>query len=961
MPISFQDLLTEQQLSEADKCFANADAFGLPAEQIELLKQSLPVVWSNSLYVEQRCAVNRENLLSLLKTSDLFRTYDAGDITKLVFSQLEDCLNENALMQRLRLIRQCEMVRIIWRDIAGWATLTETMRELSELADACVDGALSLLYKWNCETFGTPYDAEGHQQQMIVLGMGKLGGFELNLSSDIDLIFAYPEEGQTQGNKTFTNHEFFQKLGQRLVNVLSKLTPDGFVFRVDMRLRPFGSGPLAISFDAVEDYYQIHGREWERYAMIKARVIAGDKEQGEQLLKRLHPFVYRRYVDYSAFESIREMKEMIRKEVKRKNKENNIKVGAGGIREIEFIGQVFQLIRGGREKKLQSRSILKVLSVLSELGILPDYVVEQLLEAYDFLRRTEHRLQAWRDEQTHSLPDDENARLRLAYSMGFEDWDSFNQQLMQHRNRVHEHFEQVFVAPQSDTPSDDTQIIAPVWEGEIDDEEAIQLLTEAGFDQAKDIWRHISSLKQGRAFRNLSARGNERMNRLMPLFLSACLASEQSDLAFLRSLEVIEAVMQRSVYLALLIENPVALSQFVRLCASSPWITRYLSRHPLLLDELLDVNSLFNPADKETLNAELSRRMRDVSGDEERSMDVLRHFKQSHFLKVAAADIFGALPLMEVSNHLSWVAEVVLEHSLNLAWQHLVEKHGRPVCTHAGEVCDTGFSVIAYGKLGGLELGYGSDLDLVFIHSGESDGLETTGEKPVTLGVFFARLGQRIMHILGAMTPAGVLFEVDMRLRPDGAAGMLVSSLKAFSEYQQQKAWTWEHQALVRARAVAGDPAITEQFNHIRGQILGQSRDLAELRKAVLEMRHKMSESLDKTKQGEFDLKHSHGGIVDIEFMVQYGVLAYGHKFPELLEFTDNIRILAALAQTGVMNEQDTATLTEAYKAYRSRLHRLKLQESSSKISANEFADRYKELGEGVRRIWTTWLENSTQ
>jgi len=930
------------------------------------INETAQAVFACSEYVARLCLRFPEILQDLQDSGDLLRAYESGQIDDLLKERLTGVADETDLMKRLRQFRQREMIRIIWRDLAGWSELVETMRELSELADACVENARQHATRWLIEEFGAPRSTNGNEQgieqSLVVIGMGKLGGFELNLSSDIDLIFAYPEEGNTDGDKSISNHEFFQKLGQRLISLLSKSTEDGFVFRVDMRLRPFGSGALAVSFDAMEDYYQIHGREWERYAMVKARIIAGDKQQGEELLSRLKPFVYRRYVDYSAFESIREMKAMIQKEVKLKNKEQNIKVGAGGIREIEFTGQVFQLIRGGREVRLQSRSILEVLGALQDMNMLPDFVVTQLKAAYDFLRRTEHRIQAWRDEQTHSLPSDEQGQSRLAYSMSFENWDAFNQVLLQHRTNVHEHFEQVFAAPQADTPSDDTQTLTPLWLGEMDDAEAIQLLDESGFATAPEVWRRISVLRKSRAYQNLSSRGHERMDRLMPLLLSACQATAQPQLAFLRSLEVIEAVMQRSVYLMLLIENPVALSQFIRLCASSPWITRYLSQHPLLLDDLLDIESLFNPPDKEALSLELTNRMAEVLGDEERSMDVLRHFKHSHFLKVAAADIFGALPLMEVSNHLSWVAEVILEHTLNLAWQHLVEKHGRPVCTHAGAVCDTGFAVIAYGKLGGFELGYGSDLDLVFLHSGESESLETTGDKPVPLGVFFARMGQRIMHILSTLTPAGQLFEVDMRLRPEGAAGMLVSSLKSFEAYQANKAWTWEHQALVRARVVIGDPAIAAEFETIRNKVLSQSRDKEKLRQEVLEMRQKMFKAQIKpvkpgktSKPGLFDLKHSQGGIVDIEFMVQYGVLAYSQQYPQLLEWTDNIRLLAALAETEVMSEADAGFLAETYQNYRNRLHRLKLQESPAMVEEEDFAKQ----SEGVRKIWSAWFEST--
>lgn len=924
----------------------------------EKINETAQAVFVCSEYVARLCLRFPEILQDLQDSGDLFQPYKKEQLNADLERRLKEVTDEADLTKRLRQFRQREMIRIIWRDLAGWSDLTEVMRDLSNLADACVENARQHATRWLSNEFGLPKNEQGVEQSLVVIGMGKLGGFELNLSSDIDLIFAYPEEGNTDGSKSISNHEFFQKLGQRLISLLSKPTEDGFVFRVDMRLRPFGSGAIAISFDAMEDYYQIHGREWERYAMVKARIIAGDKEQGDELLNRLKPFVYRRYVDYSAFESIREMKAMIQKEVKLKNKEQNIKVGAGGIREIEFTGQVFQLIRGGREADLQSRSILQVLGVLQDMNMLPEFVVTQLKAAYDFLRRTEHRIQAWRDEQTHSLPSDEQGQTRLAYSMGFESWDAFNQVLLQHRTNVHEHFEQVFAAPQADTPSDDTQTLTPLWLGELDDNEAVQLLTDSGFDDATDVWRRIKALHQSRAYQNLSARGNNRMDHVMPLLLSACQATAQPALAFLRALEVIEAVMQRSVYLALLIENPVALSQFIRLCASSPWITRYLSQHPLLLDDLLDIESLFNPPDKEALNTELSKRMAEVVGDEERSMDVLRHFKHSHFLRVAAADIFGALPLMEVSNHLSWVAEVVLEHTLNLAWQHLVEKHGRPVCTHAGAVCDTGFAVIAYGKLGGFELGYGSDLDLVFLHSGESESLETTGDKPVPLGVFFARMGQRMMHILSTLTPAGQLFEVDMRLRPEGAAGMLVSGLKSFEAYQLEKAWTWEHQALVRARVVIGDPAIAAEFETIRKKVLSQPGDREKLQQDVLEMRQKMLSAQIKPgkipKPGLFDLKHSQGGIVDIEFMVQYGVLAYSQQYPQLLEWTDNIRLLAALAETGVMSEADAGFLAETYQSYRNRLHRLKLQESPAVVEEEDFTEQ----SEGVKRIWSDWFDN---
>ena len=933
------------------------DDWAAASNEIDLpsvIEIQIPLVFACSEYAARQCIRYPQRFAELTSSGDLQRRYPQGEYARYLLQGTAAISSEDELIKYLRHTRQREMVRIIWRDLTGLSDLAEVMHDLSELADACTDFALHKLHGWQTQAFGTPVNADGEPQQLVVIGMGKLGAHELNLSSDIDLIFAYPQDGDTVGGpRSISNTEFFTKLGQRLNACLSKQTEDGFVFRVDMRLRPFGdSGPLVASFAAMEDYYQIHGREWERYAMIKARVIAGDQQRGAELMAMLKPFIYRRYVDYGAYESLREMKGMIQQDVLRKGKEQNVKVGAGGIREIEFIGQVFQLIRGGRDIDLQQRSILAVLATLQAMKVLPSFVVKQLNEAYDFLRRTEHRLQAFRDEQTHTLPEDALGQTRLAYSMGFTDWDSFQQMLLVHRVNVHEHFEQVFAAPQGDG-NEETLSITPLWLGELDDEEARSHLQEIGFDQVDVVWHQIKALHSSRSYQNLTARGHARMDKLMPILITACRSVETPSLALLRSLQVVEAIMRRTVYLVLLVENPLALSQLIQLCGASPWIAHYLSQHPMLLDDLLNTTTLFAPPDKAALNDELERRMREVGDDEEQAMNILRHFKHTQVLRVAAADINGYLPLMKVSDHLSWIAEVVLEQTLNLAWHHLVKKHGRPVCTSEGAVCDTGFAVIAYGKLGGLELGYGSDLDLVFLHSGESENLETTGDKPIVLGVFFARLGQRMMHLLSAMTPAGILYEIDMRLRPDGAAGMLVSSLSAYAAYQRDKAWTWEHQALVRAREVAGDPAIVERFETLRREILGQPRDLPGLRADVLSMRQKMESALNKTKAGEFDLKQSRGGIVDIEFMVQYGVLAYAHQYPALLKWTDNIRLLDELAIAGVMPRQDAEFLSETYRSYRGRLHRLKLQEASSVVPDSEFAEERV----GVSRIWSSWLE----
>ncbi|MBE0510869.1 MAG: bifunctional [glutamate--ammonia ligase]-adenylyl-L-tyrosine phosphorylase/[glutamate--ammonia-ligase] adenylyltransferase [Chromatiales bacterium] len=919
-------------------------------QQAELFR-----VWVLSDFVAQACLRDKPLLTMLLDSGDLWRGYARGEYRQRVDAALADCANEAQLGERLRKLRKREMVRIAWRDLAGHADMIETTADLSALADACIDAALGHLHGWLVEQWGSPCDADGQPQQLVVIGMGKLGAHELNFSSDVDLIFAYPEDGETQGGRrSTTNQEFFVKLGQGLIRSLDANTAYGFVFRVDMRLRPFGeSSVLALSFDAMEDYYQVHGREWERYAMIKARIVAGDRKAGAELMARLKPFMYRKYVDFGAFESLREMKAMIAREVQRKGMADNVKLGAGGIREVEFIGQAFQLIRGGRESTLQVRRILSVLEALRGFELLPDFVVEELVEAYTFLRNTEHRLQEYAEQQTHMLPTDEEGQTRLAWGMGFADWERFEQALREHMRLVHEHFEQVFAAPQTEhAEGGDTLDLTGVWQGLLDDEAAISALQQAGFEDAAEVYRLIQALRKGRSFLGMSAQGRTRMNHLIPLMIGAVGGAEQPDATLARLIHVLESIGRRSAYIALLVENPMALSQLVRLCDASPWIAHHLSRYPQLLDELLDPRSLYQPPQRDAIQNEVRQRLMSLDPEDmEAQMEVLRRIKQAAVLRVAAADVMEAVPLMVVSDYLTDIAEVMVEAAFDLAWRHLVARHGRPLCGDS-RVCDSGFAVVAYGKMGGLELGYGSDLDIVFLHSAESSGRMTTGDKPVDNAVFYARLGQRMIHILNTRTPAGVLYEVDTRLRPDGASGLLVSNIDAFADYQRQHAWTWEHQALVRARLVTGDAGIAEAFVGIREEILSRPRELPQLQQEVREMREKMRSQLSKAQVGKFDLKQDHGGIADIEFMVQYAVLAWAHAHPALLRYSDNIRLLETLAECGRIGHDDSALLCDAYRAYRRRLHHLALQELPGLVDETEFAEQRSE----VQRLWQSLM-----
>jgi glutamate-ammonia-ligase adenylyltransferase len=825
----------------------------------------------------------------------------------------------------LRRFRQRAMLRILWRDFNRLADTAETVRDTSLLAEACIRHALAACQAQLEARFGRPIGRRsGEPQALIVIAMGKLGARELNLSSDIDLVFAYPEAGETDGErKSISNEEFFTRLGRALIAALDPVTADGFVFRVDMRLRPYGeSGPLAHNFSALEAYYQDQGRDWERYALIKARPLTGDPARCEELMRTLRPFVFRRYVDFGVIESLRAMKSMIATEVARRGLADNVKLGRGGIREVEFIAQCLQLIRGGRDRALQQRELLPVLDSCADLGILPPAVVEELRGAYRFLRDSEHAIQGYNDRQTQELPTDPEARAALALVMGCDGWEDYRGRLDRERARVAHHFDEL-IAPPADAPAAPLDGVAF---GAVD----AMTLAGLGYRDPEATLGLLAELQDGSRLRGLQSEGRERLEHFMPLLLEACAEVEAPDLALARILPLVRAVLRRSAYLVLLTENPPALAELVALCEASPWIAELLAAHPVLLDELLDRSSLYRAPDRERLREELAQQVDRLPLDDlEAQMDALRYFKAAHVLRVAASERLGRLPLMKVSDKLTFIAEVVLEQVLRVAWASLAGRYGEPA--RAGE--GTGFAICAYGKLGGIELGYASDLDLVFIWDAEARGV-TGGERSIDNSVFYTRLGQKIIHILETRTALGQLYEVDLRLRPSGASGLLVSSLAAFDGYQRENAWTWEHQALVRARPVAGDPAVADAVDALRREILARPRDPAALAGEVVAMRNRMREHLlpRDLPEGSFHLKQSPGGIVDIEFMVQYAVLAWSHDEPELTRWSDNIRILETLGREGRFPEAVAADLIAAYIAFRSASHRLALQQADGVV-----------------------------
>jgi [glutamine synthetase] adenylyltransferase / [glutamine synthetase]-adenylyl-L-tyrosine phosphorylase len=928
-----------------------AGALAFPDGETELrFRDSVATVWAVSAFALRHCRSKPQDLKELVEQGRLFGNYGQGAYLADLKLALAGISSQAALAAALRRFRNREMVRIAWRDIAGWAPLEETLADLTALAEACIASAMETVFASACEGKGAPLDLHGEPQRLVVIGMGKLGACELNFSSDVDLIFAFERDGEIAGGKGMAYGEFYTRLVRAFVKLMDEVTPDGFVFRVDTRLRPFGdSGPLVLSFDAMERYYQTQAREWERYAMIKSRVVAGDLEAGATLEKAvLRPFVYRRYLDFRAFGELRELKQKISIEVRRKDRADNVKLGPGGIREIEFIGQAFQLIRGGQIPVLRERGILAVLGHLGELGQLPLAVVEKLRSAYRFLRLVENRIQQYDDRQTHDVPTDGLQRLRLAYGMGFPDWPSFKSRLDFVRKGVHEVFEQVVAAPHA--AGAEAYAVQDWLDGDLE-----SIFGEIGglaADQRHKLIPEVEKFRSSPAIRRLTTRGRAELNRLMPLLMGAVSGTEDPVQTYSRLSSLIEAIASRNVYLTLLVENPLALSQLVKLAAASAWIVRYIARHPLLLDELLDNAQLYAPLTREQLRKELSVKLRAVDGgDVEQLMTALRQFKQANVLRIAAADIMGIISIMVVSDYLSFLAEVLVGEVLTQAWRWVTEKHGVPPGMSAAEV--QGFGIIAYGKLGGIELSYASDLDLVFLHGGVEDSVMTSGPSAVPAAQFYARIAKRMITILSTQLLSGALYEIDLRLRPSGNSGLLVSSLEAYRKYQMDKAWTWEQQALVRARFIAGDAGIAPQFAKIREDSLARARDLPDLRREVRDMREKMYESLAVKTEGLFDLKQGRGGIADIEFIVQFGVLSEAQDHPQGFGWTDVVRLLATLKGVGFLREGQAELLKRAYCAFRERTHRAALLEEPALVPDSEFM----ELRSEVQAIWKELMD----
>ncbi|WP_089374891.1 bifunctional [glutamate--ammonia ligase]-adenylyl-L-tyrosine phosphorylase/[glutamate--ammonia-ligase] adenylyltransferase [Methylobacillus rhizosphaerae] len=870
--------------------------------------------------------VNSDAVLLPELVENLYQPWTASEMQEWLCQQ--DVTDDASLKRALRQLRQRAMLRLIVRDLNGLGNLGEVMQVTSALAEVTLQHALSYLTPWVEAQYGIPMGEESNErQQLIVVGMGKLGGYELNVSSDIDLIFAFAEDGETVGAKSVSNMEFFTRLAKRLIAAIDEITEDGFVFRVDMRLRPYGSeGPLACSFAMLEEYYQNQGREWERYAWIKGRVVAGPDQGLSQLLR---PFVFRKYLDFGAFASMRDLKLQIQRDVNRRDMHDNIKLGRGGIREVEFIAQVFQLIRGGRDASLQIRPTLAVLDLLEEKGLLTGKIVHELKEAYVFLRNLEHRLQYLEDTQTQDLPANEESRSRIALGMGFAHWDVFLTALEQHRTLVQHHFEEVFSDPAEERTQEDVQQQeVALWKRAIEGEEAVNAMAQLGYAEPAETLRKLLSLHDSPRYKQLPEISRQRFDTLMPLAIAGAAHEPEPDTVVTRVADLLDSICRRASYLALLAEYPSALTLVMRIVGASPWLAQYLTQHPILLDELLDTRNLYAAPDFSAMHADIGRRVAAQAGDVERQMDEMRQFKHAAVFRFAATDVAGELALETLSDYLSALADMILEVTLKAIWPNLRQHHRE----------EPQFAIIGYGKLGGKELGYASDLDIIFLYDDEAP----------EAGEVYAKFGQRINTWLSSMTSAGILYETDMQLRPDGASGLLVSSVQAFRTYQQEKAWVWEHQALTRARFCAGNQAIGAAFERIREEVLCQSRDKQALKAEVAAMRQKMQQA--HPNHGElFDLKHDSGGIVDVEFIVQYLVLAHAHQYPQLTRNLGNIALLDILGGLGLVDATLANRVAQVYRDYRRRQHALRLQGDSK---ARVPLSRVESEVSAVRALW---------
>ena len=812
-------------------------------------------------------------------------------------------LDEAAAMHAVRRYRRREAVRLIWRDVNGLDAVEETIAGSSALAESCLAAAYEFAERTLTKRHGVPRSESGERQRLVILGLGKLGGGELNFSSDIDLILAFPENGSSDGTHPIANESWFARCGQTIAKLLGEITVDGYAFRVDLRLRPFGSaGRVALSFAAMEQYYQREGRDWERYAWIKARPVAGDIEAGKRLIQTLRPFVYRRYLDYTAFAGLRDMKAMIDAEVARKDLSQHLKLGPGGIREIEFVVQLLQLIRGGREPSLRENGLLPALAACERIGALSSASAKVLRDSYRFLRRLENRVQMLRDEQTHDLPDDALDRERLAAATNYQDWNALAAATAKVRAAVSDEFASVLAPAKSRAePLDGDGTASGLWQRLLSGGSQATELAALGFDEAESLHAQLAALLANPAARSLVGKTKSHFDRLMPRLIAASAASVAPAAALQRVLRLVQTVLRRPAYLVLLEQQPLARERVVELFADSALLAERVIAHPLLLDDLL--GATMNAGG--VLSSGIERRVAHVPvDDDEREVEILQEEKQSAAFRLGLEYRAGR-DAVSTARALSDAAEVVIDRVVGLAERDVASRHGR--------LPGGGVAVIGYGSLGGAELGFASDLDLVFVYDGRFAQAESDGERPLEGSRYCARIAQRVVHWLTTQTHAGKLYDVDVRLRPDGAKGLLVVGIDAFEEYQRDRAWIWETQALVRARPISGDADLVRRFRETRSAVLSRARDADDVRAQIASMRERWRGERDRSTAAMLDLKQGAGALLDIEFILQTLVLLQAHAKPELLASGNSAELIAIAKQSGALDRSCADRLAAAH------------------------------------------------
>ena len=920
-------------------------------EQLQTLLQSQNNQFDSNFQSEiERLAISSSYALNqLCRAPDLLPELiqlEKFDLEQVQLSEACENITDTAGTQKiLRQHRHKKLIQIIFLDVIKSIPLKQILLHLSELADQLIRSALISAEKQLVTKHGQPVDANGQPITLNVIAMGKLGGQELNFSSDIDLICSYANEGDLHGFGRLSYHEFFTRVVRLFTKLLNDTTEDGFAYRVDLRLRPWGdSGPVALHHQALEHYYQLHGREWEQYAMVKARIITGSSSDRDYIKSILKPFVYRKYHDYRVFEGLAGLKDQIDNQAKLKNMRDNIKVGTGGIREIEFFVQAFQILKGGRNNRLQSQQIFTCFDILQTQNIIASTTINELRKAYIFLRQLENKIQMIADEQSHSCPKNPLIQQRIAHTMHLSDWSSVQKLLDEHRAKVNYHFTELFKR-EADSDADIT--ITNAFGEENTDTQQVELLESYGLNQVVDMSQKLTAFFTSKAWGFMSARAKQRFSTLLPDLLKTVSQTENHLVLFERLLNLFSSIAGRSVYFELLHQNGHLLDKLVHLFDRSEWIAQEVTRYPMLLEQLIQAGDISENFNRDQITNSLQIQLDNVVGDTELELDVLRLFKREQTIVIAIAELSEQITTLAVSHYLSELAEVILHAVYQLASTALQNQYGQPICTQENTTREAHFAIIGYGKLGGYEMHYQSDLDVIFLHDSTGTEQITNGKKSIDNSVYFARLAQKIISMTSILTSSGKLYEIDSRLRPEGASGLLVSSDQAYLQYQLTKAWTWEHQALVRARHVAGNSVLRPIFESMRENILTIAREPAKLKKDIVDMRVKISQNKSPAEGDIRNLKYSKGCMVDIEFMVQYWTLLYANKVSSISAYSDNIGLINELFRLNLISSEQSQ-LVDIYQTYHRWLHRTVLQNKPAEIDCELIAAEV----EHVNKCW---------